>query len=64
MLVFIALNGLAAAYQSDGKYDKAIKTYKESLKRCHDGNLGGKSTSTYMESCTSYYFLNCTCWDI
>ncbi|XP_062503898.1 nephrocystin-3-like [Corticium candelabrum] len=51
------LNGLAAAYQSDGKYDKAIKTYKESLKRCHDGNLGGKSTNGNRKSMFSILVL-------
>ena len=67
MLVFIALNDLAGAYQTDGKYDKAIETYEEFLelkRRCDDGNLVEMSTSTYMESCSSYYFSNCTCWDI
>ena len=61
MLVFIALNRLALAYQSVGNYNEAIKTYEESLERCHDGNLVGKLKSTYMESCTSYYFSNSTC---
>ena len=67
MLVFIALNDLARAYQRDGKYDEAIKTYEESLElegRCDDGNLVGMSTSTYLASCGSYYFPNCTCCDI
>ncbi|XP_062504030.1 nephrocystin-3-like [Corticium candelabrum] len=41
------LNDLARAYQRDGKYDEAIKTYEESLElegRCDDGNLVGMST--------------------
>ena len=64
MLVFIALNGLGLAYLRDGKYDEAIKTYEEALEQCDDGNRVEMSTSTYMESCSSYYFPNCTCWDI
>ncbi|XP_062504025.1 nephrocystin-3-like [Corticium candelabrum] len=53
------LNGLAFAYQTDGKYDKAIKTYEESLAlkmRCDDENLVEMSTilinlgSCYRES--------------
>ena len=60
MLVFIALNGLAFAYQTDGKYDKAIKTYEESLAlkmRCDDENLVEMSTSTYIERCCNVCFL-------
>ena len=64
MLVFIALNALAFAYERDGKYDEAMKAYEESLEQCDAGNLVGKSTSTYIESCSSYYFSNCTCWDM
>ena len=67
MVVFIALNDLASAYKRDEKYEKAIKTYEESLelqRRCDDGNLEGTSASTYRERCSSYYFLNCTCWYI
>ena len=58
MLVFIALHNLALAYERVRKYDEAIKTYEESLelkRRCDDGNLVEMSTSTYMESCSSYY---------
>ena len=60
MLMFIALNDLAVAYQTDGKYDKAIKTFRESLelrRRCDDGNLVEMSTSTYMERCCNICFL-------
>ena len=58
MLVFIALNTFALAYQRVGKYNEAIKTYEESLelkRRCDDGNLADTFRSTYMESCSSYY---------
>ncbi|XP_062504029.1 nephrocystin-3-like [Corticium candelabrum] len=53
------LDNLAIAYQIDEKYDKAIKTYEESLelnRRCDDGNLAQMSTilinlgSCYRES--------------
>ena len=60
MLVFIALNDLALAYQTDRKYDEAIKTYEESLelkRRCDEGNLVEMSTSTYMERCCNIFFL-------
>ena len=60
MLVFIALDNLAIAYQIDEKYDKAIKTYEESLelnRRCDDGNLAQMSTSTYVEKCCNICFL-------
>ena len=64
MLGFIALNVFAISYQRDGKYDEVIKTYEESLEQCDDGNLVEMSTSSYKDSCSSYYFSNCTCWDI
>ena len=65
MVVFLALNGLAGAYRTEGKYNEARKTYEESLdlkRRRDDGSPVGMSTSTYMESCSSCCFPNyCTC---
>ena len=52
MVVLLALNNLAFTYEDWLKYDKAIKTYKESLKfrrQCDDGNLVEMSASAYME---------------